>query len=165
MTWVHNFGKWLVRKPKDTKFNKVFQTVNTIAGGLGLVTLAGVGLGAVGGVTGLTGLLTTGGKTVAKKKFLGGLFKKKAGGTVLGNILRGAGSSAVESVGADVGSIAHNIAGKIGASVEGDQSVFGKGFKEGFLGQLWEKNRGLVMVVGLGVLALLGWLIFGKKRR
>jgi hypothetical protein len=154
MTWVHNFGKWLVRKPKDTKFNKVFQTVNTIAGGLGLVTLAGVGLGAVGG-----------GKTVAKKKFLGGLFKKKAGGTVLGNILRGAGSSAVESVGADVGSIAHNIAGKIGASVEGDQSVFGKGFKEGFLGQLWEKNRGLVMVVGLGVLALLGWLIFGKKRR
>lgn len=142
-------------------------------GGVGKVikAVAPVAVLAIPGGAVVTGALTTG-KIVKAGGLLskiGGIFKKKEGGTVLGNFLRGttkkAASAAVESVGVSVGSTVHQVAENLAAKTEGSASNFGEGFKEGFLGEIWKNNKGIVIAVGAGIMVLIGWLIFRKKRR
>lgn len=179
-----NFGKWLkkINKSGEKSPENSSKLRNWASRGgaadvvLGGQKLAAVALGGVILAPVLGGALTAG-KTVGKMGFLstigskiGSIFKKKEGGTVLGNLLRGtvksAGVAAIEAVGNEVGSTAHGIATDIAASPDPAAASFSKGFKTGFLKDLWAENKG--MVIG-GIIGLIGliYLIFfwGKKRR
>ncbi|HUX55770.1 MAG TPA: hypothetical protein VMV77_02275 [Bacteroidales bacterium] len=156
-------------------FNFKKKTGQTVAGKLlgGLFKIGKVAVPLVAGVvTGGAALGVLSGAKIAGKvgifKKIGSIFKKKEGGTVLGNLLRGTAkkvaSGAVSTVGEEIGSTAHQIASTVGAGSEGETSGFVRGMKTGFLGDVWENNKGFLIAGVLGLIGLL-ILIFGRRRR
>jgi hypothetical protein len=122
-------------------------------------------------------LLKVVGKTKAiqnVKKWAGSkiknIFKKKGGGTTLGNSLKNVvnttKAAAVEAAGAEVGAITHGIASNLGSEAGNmsNDTEFGKGFKEGFFGAFFQKNKVLVLGIGAGVIGLIIFLVTRKKR-
>ena len=146
---------------------------NTILGkilkGVGKVAAVGVtGAAIIGSGGAVAGVLTAGKMATTKTGLfskIGNLFKKKKGGTVLGNVLRSGAKGAVEGAGAEVGSTVHGIAAKIGGSVEGAEGAFGSGFKEGFLGSMWKKNKGMVIMILVILSGGVIYLLTRKKGR
>ena len=163
-----------------------------ILGGLGKVAVAAapILIPAAG--------LAVGGAVAAKKtgffSKIGNIFKKKSGGTVLGNIVPGsitslaaagntynneskgllggffrnmlssAGSAGIAAVGTSIGESAGQFASNLAAKGEGTDGPVAQGFKKGFTGGWVKNNMGIVIAAVIGIGIIL-YLIFRKKRR
>lgn len=179
-----NFGKWLKKinrsgekSPENSSKLRNWASsggaANVVLGGqkLAAAALGGVVLAPVVG-----GALTVG-KSVGKMGFLqnigskiGTIFKKKEGGSVLGNLLRGSvksvGVAALGAVGNEIGSTAHGLVTDVAASSDPGAQAFTSGFKGGFFKDLWAENKGMVIGGILGFIVLIYLIFFwGKKRR
>lgn len=163
-----------------------------ILGGLGKVAVAAAPL-----VIPAAGI-AIGGAVAAKKtgffSKIGNIFKKKSGGTVLGNIVPGsitslaaagntynneskgllggffrnmlssAGSAGIAAVGTSIGESAGQFASTLSGKTEGPDSPLASGFKKGFTKGWVKDNMGIVIVIVLGFGIFL-YIILRKKRR
>lgn len=150
---------------KKTIFGKILGGAGKVLKVAAPLALAAVG----GGIVASAVSKVSGGGLFSK---IGGLFKKKqpGAGTPLGNILdsaktavTNAGNAAAQSFGESVGSTAHAVVDNIAMEAgSGTPTPFGEGVKKGFLTDLWENQKGIVIAVVLGIIVIVV-LIFKKK--
>jgi hypothetical protein len=143
---------------RNTIFGRVLGGVGKVASVVAPIVVPAVGAGVLVAAAAKTGLFSK----------IGNIFKKKEGGTVLGNALGKTASEVIKSsaaiIGENVGSTAHAILTNGPPAEEGSaKESFNKGAKRGFLADLWETKKGIVIgaIVALGIII---FLIFNKRK-
>ena len=145
-----------------TVFKKTI--LGRILNGAGKVASVALPIIAGGGLVG-------GAAVVAKKTGLfskvGNIFRKKAGGTVLGNVVKDsitkAANAGVNAIGTSIGESAGQFASSVTVKSEGPSGPVASGFKKGF-SMDWIKNNVILVIGGVIGLAIIVFLIFRKRR-
>jgi hypothetical protein len=82
------------------------------------------------------------------------------------NAVSNVGNAAMSALGESVGSTAHAVVDDVALqSGTGEPTAFGAGVKKGFLTEMWESNKALVLIAGAVILAIIFFIIKGFKRR